>query len=87
MRMSARKISEGSSRNVARTTNVTLTAALVEEAKKLGVNISLAVTWGLEQAVAKARTERWPGENSDALNSYNEYIEKNGLPLEKWRLF
>ena len=87
MRMQIRKISQRSSRSVAKPTNVTLNAALVDEAKQLGVNISLAAAWGLEQAVAKARTERWLDENNAALNSYNEYVEKNGLPLQKRRLF
>ena len=68
-------------------TNVSLDAALVEEAKELGVNISLASAWGLEQAVKKARAERWLEENREALDSYNEWVEANGLPLAKYRLF
>lgn len=70
-----------------RATNLSLSAALVDEAKALGVNISLAAASGLEAAVAKRRAERWLAENSDALKSYNDYVEKNGLPLEKYRLF
>jgi antitoxin CcdA len=70
-----------------RPTNVSLSAALVDEAKALGVNISLAAASGLEQAVARRRAERWAEENSDALDSYNAYVQKNGLPLEKLRLF
>ena len=68
-------------------TNVSLDAALVEEAKALGVNISLASSRGLEQAVKQARSERWLEENMGALQSYNAYVEVNGLPLEKYRLF
>lgn len=68
-------------------TNVSLDAALVEEAKTLGVNISLASARGLEQAVKAARSERWLEENMAALDSFNAYIEANGLPLEKYRLF
>ena len=70
-----------------RATNVSLDAALVAEAKSLGVNISLASAWGLEQAVAKARAERWIEENRAALDSYNAYVEANGLPLDDLRLF
>jgi len=51
------------------------------------VNISLAAASGLEQAVAKRRAERWLQENAAALESYNRFVEKNGLPLEKHRLF
>jgi antitoxin CcdA len=70
-----------------RATNLSLSASLVDEAKALGVNISLAAASGLEQAVAKRRAERWIEDNAAALDSYNEYVEKNGLPLEKSRLF
>lgn len=68
-------------------TNVSLDAALVEEAKALGVNLSQASNQGLEQAVRKARAERWLEENRPALDSYNAYIEANGLPLADLRLF
>lgn len=70
-----------------RPTNVSLDAALVEEAKELGVNISLASARGLEQAVKEARGKRWLEENREALDSYNEWVEANDLPLEKYRLF
>jgi antitoxin CcdA len=70
-----------------RPTNVSLDAALVEEAKELGVNISLASARGLEDAVKEARSKRWLEENMAALDSYNEWVEANGLPLAKYRLF
>jgi antitoxin CcdA len=70
-----------------RPTNLSLSASLVDEAKKLGVNISLAAASGLEQAVARRRAERWIEDNASALESYNQYVEENGLPLEKSRLF
>jgi len=70
-----------------RPTNVSLDASLVEEAKALGVNISLASARGLEEAVKEARGKRWLEENRDALDSYNAWVEANGLPLEKYRLF
>jgi antitoxin CcdA len=72
---------------VRRPTNVSLDAALVEEARALGVNISLASARGLEQAVKEARGKRWLEESRAALDSYNEWVEANGLPLEKHRLF
>ena len=70
-----------------RPTNLSLSASLVDEAKALGVNISVAASAGLEQAVARSRAERWLKENAAALDSYNDYVEANGLPLEKSRLF
>lgn len=74
-------------RSAYKPTNVTLSAALVAEAKALGVNISAAAASGLEQAVAKQRSERWLRENAEAIKSFNDYVEKNGLPLERSRLF
>jgi len=88
VRMSVQSSSvRGKDRPGTRPTNLSLNALLVDEARELGVNISLAATSGLEQAVAKRRAERWMNENASALASYNQYVEKNGLPLEKWRLF
>ena len=87
MRMVSPHVSMQSRRASTRPTNVSLDVALVDEAKELGVNISLAATWGLEQAVAKIRAERWVEENRAAFDSYNEYVEEHGLPLEKFRLF
>ena len=68
-------------------TNVSLDAALVEEAKELGVNVSLASAQGLEWAVGKARAERWLEENMEALESSNAWVEANGLLLAEYRLF
>jgi antitoxin CcdA len=85
--MRMKHVQRSSVRGATRATNVTLNSALVEEAKDLGVNISSAAAAGLEQAVAKRRAERWLQENGEALDAYNVYVEKNGLPLEKSRLF
>ena len=68
-------------------TNVSLDAALVAEARELGVNISQASAAGLEDAVAKARADRWLRENGSALRSSNRYVETRGLPLKSMRRF
>ncbi|MEA3057778.1 MAG: antitoxin CcdA, partial [Sphingomonadales bacterium] len=67
----------------ARPTNLSLSAALVDEAKELGINISQAAAAGLQAAVGKRRAERWLEENGAALRSYNEFVSMNGLPLDK----
>jgi len=68
-------------------TNVSLDAGLVREARELGINISRAAASGLEQAVAKARAERWQNENRDALHSSNAFVDSHGLPLRSLRQF
>jgi len=67
--------------------NLTLDSALVAEAKSLGVSISQASNQGLALAVKQARSERWLEENKPALDAYNAWVEKHGLPLAKYRLF
>ena len=87
MRMTAALQKAPARRGKTTATNVSLDAALVGEAKALGVSISQASNRGLEEAVKKARAEQWLEENKAALDSYNDWVEANGLPLEKYRLF
>lgn len=68
-------------------TNVSLDVKLVEQARELGINISRACETGLEKQVAKTRGEQWLEENREAIDSYNAYIERNGVPLAKYRQF
>lgn len=38
--------------------------------------------------MARAEKERrWRVENADAIHAENDYIEKHGLPLDRYRLF
>ena len=88
MRMNAHRSSgKSKARGTTRPTNLSLNAALVDEAKKLGINISVAAAAGLEEAVRKRRAERWLERNGAALETYNAFVARNGLPLDKFRLF
>jgi antitoxin CcdA len=66
---------------------VSLAEPLLTEAKSLGINVSQAAEEGLAKAVALKREERWIQENWDAIQSSNEYVERQGLPLAKYRMF
>ena len=70
-----------------RPTNVSLNSKLLEEAKALGLNVSRACERGLEAEVKAAREKAWKEENREALEAANEYIEKYGLPLARFRQF
>jgi antitoxin CcdA len=72
---------------VRKSTNVSLDVKLVEQARELGINISRACEDGLEKQVAKTRGEQWLEENREALESSNAWVEKNGLPLARYRTF
>lgn len=70
-----------------RATNLTLSADLLDEAKALHINLSQAAQKGIQEAVGRERARQWLAENADAIKSMNEWVEKNGLPLEKYRMF
>lgn len=70
-----------------RATNVSLSADLIDEARRLDINVSKACEQGLEEQVAKTRAERWLAENREAIEGWNRWVEKHGLPLAKYRQF
>ena len=70
-----------------RATNVSLSEALVSEARDLGINVSRACEDGLETEVRRERTKRWLEENEAGFEAWNTYVERNGVPLAKYRKF
>ena len=70
-----------------RATNLSIDSTLLAQAKKLGINISRAAEMGVDQAVRSAQKKQWLAENQDALNSSNNFVETQGVPLSKYRQF
>jgi antitoxin CcdA len=70
-----------------RATNVSLNQEKLALAKKLKVNISQSAEHGLDLAIKEKLAKQWLHENKAALDSSNEYVEKHGLPLAKYRQF
>jgi antitoxin CcdA len=70
-----------------RATNVSLSEKLVAAARTLNVNVSRACETGLQEAVRQARAERWQQENAEGFAAWNEYVERNGVPLAHYRKF
>ena len=68
-------------------TNVSLDRQLVDEAKRLGINLSRACEEGLAARIRELKAQRWLDENREALLSSNAYVEKHGLPLARFRMF
>lgn len=68
-------------------TNVSIDADLLDQARELDINISRACEQGLVKQISKAREERWLAENAKAIASSNEWVERNGLPLARYRQF
>ncbi len=70
-----------------KSTNVSLAELLLAEAKELHINISQAAEIGVAKAVAEKKSQIWQAENKKAFECWNAYVEKNGLPLAKYRGF
>ncbi len=70
-----------------KSTNVSLAESLLAEAREMRINVSQAAEAGVAKAVAEKRAEIWQTENQKAFECWNAYVEKNGLPLAKYRRF
>ncbi|GHC47271.1 hypothetical protein GCM10007315_06270 [Gemmobacter tilapiae] len=66
---------------------MTLDAALLDEAKSHGINLSRAAEAGIFAELKQARAEAWKRENAEAIQRYNAFVEAEGLPLEAYRVF
>ncbi len=64
-----------------------MAAELIDEARQLDINISQACEKGLAAEVKKVREDKWIADNWEAIQFWNDYVEKNGLPLAKHRQF
>ncbi|CCV04839.1 conserved hypothetical protein [Mesorhizobium metallidurans STM 2683] len=49
--------------------------------------MSRAAEEGIAKAISAEKTRRWQEENREAIESSNDYVRRNGLPLAKYRLF
>ncbi|MER9294995.1 type II toxin-antitoxin system CcdA family antitoxin [Mesorhizobium sp. M0621] len=70
-----------------RSVSISTSSQLIEDAKTLDVNLSGAAGAGIAKAIAAEETRLWQEENKEAIQSSNEYVRRNGLPLAKHRLF
>ena len=68
-------------------TNLSINKTLLNEAKELGINISSSAESGIRDALLERKRALWLEDNKDAISSSNDYVVKNGLPLEKFRHF
>ncbi|MCB9981690.1 MAG: type II toxin-antitoxin system CcdA family antitoxin [Rhodospirillales bacterium] len=67
-----------------RAVNLTVTQSLLDEARALNLNTSLAAERGIAEAVRKAKEDRWLEENQAAIEAHNRRIEERGPLLKPW---
>jgi antitoxin CcdA len=65
--------------------NVSVDAALLAEAKALGLNLSRTLEDELRRMVHDEKVRRFKEESREAIESYNRFIEENGIWSEKYR--
>lgn len=68
-------------------TSMTLDSAVLDEARRLGINVSRAAESGIVAAIRAERARLWKQENAGAIADYNAFIEANGVPLADFRKF
>lgn len=70
-----------SMRSRKKSTNISLDAALVEEARMFNINLSATLNSALEEVVKAQRQARWRQENKSAITAMNQFTEEHAIPL------
>jgi antitoxin CcdA len=70
-----------------RATNLTLSADVLDEAKRLKLNVSQICDAHLKEFVKEELSRRWREEHAEFVNAYNRIVAQEGLPLDEWRTF
>jgi len=68
-------------------TNLSLNSKVLEMAREMGMNVSQTVDTLLAAEVRRCYWQKWNEDNKDAVVEYNTRIERDGLPLAKYRNF
>ena len=69
------------SRTAKRRTSLTLDAAVLDEARDLGLNVSAVANAALRRAVAQRRGQQWLKANANAFAAQAVWHEENCHPL------
>ena len=79
--------SEKTAKVTRKPTNVSLPSDLLERAKELNVNVSRASERGLREEVQEMEAREWAEQNAELVKAYTAMVEREGLPLAKYRTF
>jgi antitoxin CcdA len=70
-----------------KSTNVTLPPDVLDRAKELGINLSRASERGVREEIQETEARRWADDNAELVAAYTAMVEREGLPLAKYRSF
>jgi len=67
--------------------NLKVDSTLVQEAKELDINLSREFEEHLAEIVRLKKQSKWLVENREALDAYNEHVERDGVFSDGLRSF
>lgn len=67
--------------------NLTINTKLLEAAKSYKINLSQTLETALVAELKKCREAEWLEQNREAIEAYNQHIEKHGLFSDRFRTF
>jgi antitoxin CcdA len=70
-----------------KSTNVTLPLEVMDRAKEIGINLSRASERGVREEIQETEARRWADDNSELVAAYTSMVDRDGLPLAKYRTF
>lgn len=91
--LSARRVRNSTARSgdaaapAKRPVNLSLSVDVLDEARRLGFNVSQMCDAYLREQVRRERERRWREENAAFLAAYNAQVQDEGLPLQDWQRF
>jgi antitoxin CcdA len=68
-------------------TNLSADENLLDQARRLKLNLSQVFEAGLTEAIRQRQREEWLRKNRAALEAYNEHVEKDGVFSDGLRSF
>ena len=70
-----------------RPVNVGVNSDLLDQARRLDINLSATLEAALTQAVRERRRAQWLADNRGAIDAYNQYVENHGTFSDGKRSF
>jgi len=68
-------------------TNVSINAELLAKARSLNINLSATLESALKEQIRLQEQAQWLKENSEAMEAYNQFVERNGTFSDSVRKF
>lgn len=70
-----------------RAANLSINADLLSKAKEFDINLSATLEQALIDALRKKLRDQWVAENQEAVDAYNEHVDKHGVFGDELRSF